>query len=94
MTKIKNDLATTFLERKKYQNDNEANEQCLHDMKKIDARSVKSINELNQFTESLRMEINKKVNTKTLDKVVESMAVFCTYEDLKDLYQKCIPALE
>jgi prophage maintenance system killer protein len=63
-------------------------------MKKVDHSAVKSINALNDFTESLRTEINKKVNTKTLDKVVESMAVFCTYEDLKDLYQKTIPALD
>lgn len=87
-------MAETFLERAKYEADYTANETCIKDMKKVDSRAVKSINDLNEFTDSLRVELNKKVNTKTLDKVVESMAVFCTYEDLKDLYQKTIPALE
>ena len=63
-------------------------------MHKVEARAIAGINDLNAYVEALKKALDNKVDEKQFDKVLESQKSFCTYDDLKDLYKKTVPALE
>ena len=46
----------------------------------------------NHFKE-LRIEISKKLDQKTANKIWGEFQRFAEYSDLKDLYSKCVPPL-
>jgi len=48
---------------------------------------------LREFVEELKFSIQIKPNKSDIDKIYDEFQRFALYDDYKDLYEKCVPAI-
>jgi hypothetical protein len=64
------------------------------DMRVVEKKAIRLCNDLNEGFEVLKKRLEKKTDLKLFGEFCDKLQKFVVFEDLQELYQKCIPPLE